>query len=324
MDLEDTNDLRSSAIWTRTTFRLKLESGVGSDVRAYAGLKIYTSEFAKPCLRLNEAYIDYYGGKYDLRGGLQVLSWGTAYQINPTNVINPYDLTEEAVFIPEERLGVVAARMNYYPLTNFALTGIYIPCFVPAYQPEGIDLPERTVENSEYALKLTARSIAKCDLSLSYFSGKDDFPWINGQYRFVRTYGADIIGTVREVAFWAEGAYTQPEMGDCFYEVAAGGEYTLGSDLYLMSQLYHRNYPESKENYLMAVARYPFLDVHTLQFGVAYEMESELYIVFPEITLSLSDAASLKMGGIYVSEQGTGSLSSQIRNRAFVELEYCF
>lgn len=324
INLENNVDMKSDTIWTRTTFRLKLESEVGSNVYAFVGLKIHTTEMTEPRLKLNEAYINYYSGKYDLRGGLQVISWGTAYRINPTDVINPYDLTEEAVFIPEERQGVIAARISYYPITNLVLTGVYIPYFVPAFQPEGVTLPERIVENSEYALRLTARSILRCDLSLSYFNGREDYPWINGQYRNVDIYGADIIGTFKGIALWAEGAYMQPGVGDSSYEVVTGGEYTFGNDLYFMSQLYHRNYPDNKENYLMTVLRYPFRDIHTLQLGIAYEAENEVFIIFPEITLSLADATFLKFGGIYINKEMPGTLLGQIKKTVLVEINHYF
>ncbi|MCK4396734.1 hypothetical protein KAW96_09095 [candidate division WOR-3 bacterium] len=324
MNLENVDDMKSDTIWTRATFRLKLESEIGSNAHAFAGLKIHTTEIVEHRLQLKEAYVDYYGSDYDLRGGLQVLSWGTAYKINPTDVINPYDLTEEAVFIPEDKLGVIAARINYYPTVNLILTGVYIPYFVPAFQPSGVTLPERTVENSEYALKLTAQSIMGYDLSVSYFRGKEDYPWINEKYRNVEIYGGDVIGTIWEVALWAEGAYTQPEGGDSSYELAVGGEYTFWNDLYFMSQLYHRSYPENKENYLMAVLRHPFRDIHTFQLGLAYKTENEIFIAFPEITLSLADATSLKIGAIYINEQVASSLLSQIKNMALIELEYYF
>ncbi|MCK4235194.1 hypothetical protein KAX75_12255 [candidate division WOR-3 bacterium] len=314
----------SEEIWSRTTFRLKLDSQVNDNACAYANLKMFTTETLQFGWKLSEAYVDYYVDKFDLRVGVQQISWGTAYSINPTNNINPYDLSEKAAFIPEEKLGVSAMRIKYYPVTNLALTGILIPYFVPALEVPGVSLPEKTLENSEYALKLAVQSIMGCDFSASYFKGKEDYPWINGQYRDVEIYGGDAIGTIREIALWAEVAYAQPEEGDSYYEVAVGGEYTFGNDLYFMSQLYHRSYPENKENYLMTVVRYPFWDVHTLQLGLAYETENEIFITFPEITLSLADAVSLKIGGMYISEQEKGSLLNQIKNMLFLELTYCF
>ncbi|MCK4575188.1 hypothetical protein KAU34_02130 [candidate division WOR-3 bacterium] len=314
----------SEEIWSRTTFRLKLDSHVNDNACAYTNLKMFTTETSQFGWKLSEAYVDYYVNKFDLRVGVQQISWGTGYSINPTNNINPFDLSEQEAFIPEERLGVTAMRIKYYPVTNLALTGILIPYFVPALEVPGVSLPEKTLKNSEYALKLAAQSIMGCDFSASYFKGKEDYPWINGQYRDLEVFGGDVIGTIREMALWAEGALTKPDTGDSYYQIAAGGEYTFGSDLYSMVQVFHRNFPGVKENYLMAALRYPFLDIHTLQSGMAYETENNIFIVYPELTLSLADATSLKIGGMYITEQEKGSLLNQIKNMLFLELTYCF
>lgn len=314
----------SEEIWSRTTFKLKLNSQVNDNACAYANLKMFTTETSQFGWKLSEAYVDYYVDKFDLRVGVQQISWGTAYSINPTNNINPFDLSEQETFIPEERLGVTAIRIKYFPLANLALTCVLIPYFVPALEVPGVVLPEKKLGNSEYAFKLMAQSIIGCDFSVSYFKGKEDYPWINGQYRDVKIYGGDVIGTIWEMALWIEGAYTMPDIGDSSFQIAAGGEYTSGNDLYCMGQFYHINYPNANENYLIAVLRYPFMDIHTLQLGMAYETESEVFIVFPEINISLADATSLKIGGIYISEQAGGSLLSQIKNMALIELEYYF
>ena len=49
---------------------------------------------------LGEAYIDLYRESLDLRVGQQVVSWGTAYGVNPTNYVNPIK-----VLNPEDMMG---------------------------------------------------------------------------------------------------------------------------------------------------------------------------------------------------------------------------
>jgi hypothetical protein len=319
LDLDESDTLRS-----RTTFKLNLNSYVGDKVHGYVSLKMYTDRIPQFDWRMNEAYIDYYTSKFDLRTGVQIISWGTAYRLNPSDNINPFDLTALETFIPEEKLGIAALRLKYYPTTNLILTGIFIPYFIPTLEMPGVVLPERKLENSEYAFKVTTQSFIGCDLSASYFRGKEDYPWINGQYRNVEIFGGDIIGTIWEMAFWAEGAYTKSDTGDSYYQIAGGGEYTFGNDLYCMGQLYHINYPDVNENYLMAVLRYPFMDIHTLQLGMAYEIENEILIGFPEITLSLADAASFVISGIFVNGDVTGTLMSGLKHGIILKLEYSF
>ena len=317
---------KSKDIWTRTRFKLKLDHRMGDDAHARVNMKMYTVGESQFDWRLNEAYIDSYHilDKFDLRVGMQIISWGTAYRINPTDNINPVDLSEQEAFIPGERLPVSALRLKCYPTANLTLTGIVIPYFVPALQPPGIELPERTLNSSEHVFRLAAQSLWGWDVSASYFGGKEDYPWTNGQYRDVKIYGGDAIGTVWETALWTEGAYTEPEVGDSYYQIAAGGEYTFGDDLYFMGQAYHRNYTDAQENYLMAVLRHPFRDIHTLQLGMAYEIENEILIIFPEVTVSFSDATSLVLSGAFVKGDVAGTIMSQMKDRVFIKLEYSF
>lgn len=318
-DLDKTKNL-----WSRVSLKLKLDSQVGPDAHGFANIKIYMDEKRESHPKLNEAYVDYYGDKFDLRGGLQVISWGTAYKINPTDVINPIDLTEEEVFIAGEKLGVIATRLNYYPLTNLTLTVVFIPYFVPSLQPPGAVLPETKLDSSEYALRAALRSIGRSDLSFIYFKGKEDFPSINGEYRDVKIYGTDIIGTIGGLALWAEGAYKEPDAADSSYEVVAGGEYTFENDLYLMGQLYHRDYSDGEENYLMTVMRYPFRDIHTLQLGMVYSLENEAFVVFPEVTISLANALSLVLKGAYINGDTKDTIFEQLTEQASLQLKYSF
>jgi len=314
----------SEAIWSRTTFKPKLDSQVSDNAHAHVSLKMYTTGELHSDWNLQEAYIDYYLGSLDLRAGVQIISWGTAYSINPTDNLNPFDLSEEEAFILEEKLGATALRLKYYPLTNIILTGVYLPYFVPALEVPGVALPERKLENSEYAFKLSAQSIIGCDLSASYFKGKEDYPWTNGQYRNVEIYGGDVIGAIGEIALWAEGAYNLPESGEEYYQLAAGGEYTFRDDLYCLAQYYHRNHEDIQEHYIMTVLRYPFLDIHTLQLGMAYETENEIFILYPEVTYSLADAANIVLSGIFVLGEATGTLISELKDKIYFKVEYSF
>ena len=74
----------------------------------------------------------------------------------------------------------------------------------------------------------------------------------------------------------------------------------------------------------MGVVRYPFGDIHTLLLGVAYETENKIFIVFPEVSLSLADAASLVIGGIFVKGDVAGTFMSQMKDRIFLKIEYSF
>jgi len=227
--------------------------------------------------------------------------------------------------LPDEKLGILAAQINYYPLPKLTITGVYIPYFVPAFQMQGIPLPPRTLGNSEYAFKFSARSIAGCDFSVSYFKGRDDSPNMYGQYQNMKTFGADFIGTFREIAFWAEGAHTKPATGNSIYEVVAGAEYTFKNDLYLMGQFYHGDFFGISGNSGMAVLRYPSTsETHTTQLTLAYNPKNDLFIVFPELSWSLADGISLKLGFLYIKGNLTNALFGQVKNQALFQINYNF
>ena len=165
-------------IWTRTRFRLKFDYYINNKAHAHIDLKMFTTDESDFDWKLSEAYIDNYikafGLDIDLRTGIQQISWGSAYQINPTDNINPFDISEQGTLFPEEKLGVSALRLKFYPSSNLIFTGFLIPYFVPAYKDSSSILPKKILKNSEQAFKLTAQSVLGCDLSVSYFNGKED------------------------------------------------------------------------------------------------------------------------------------------------------
>ena len=74
----------------------------------------------------------------------------------------------------------------------------------------------------------------------------------------------------------------------------------------------------------MSVARCPFRDIHTLQLGMAYETENEVFVLFPEVTLSQADAVSLTLSGIFMDGDVSGTFMNQLKERLFLKLEYSF
>ncbi len=315
--------------WTRTRFRLKLDHYINNKSHVHIDLKMFTIDESDFDWKFSEVYIDNYIKALgfldiDMRTGVQQISWGSAYQINPTDNINPIDISDQGAILPDEKLGVSAMRLKFYPSSYLIFTGVLIPYFVPAYKDSSSIIPEKTLENCEQAFKLTAQSVLGCDLSVSYFNSKEDFPDGNDQYQNVSIYGGDIIGTIGGMALWAEGAYSEPEFNDPYFQIVTGGEYTFNNDLYFMSQFYHRNYSQSKENYLMSVLRYPFRDIHTLQFGMLYEIENEVFAFFPELNFSLAEDVSLIFSGIFMEGDAEETIFSQMKEKIFIEMEYCF
>jgi len=180
---------------------------------------------------LREGYVNYSNGAADFRVGKQIIVWGRADQINPTDNLTPRDNT---LFIPEsddQRLGSVAAKATYN-FSGVAATAIMLPRFRPSVQPitpaAGVVFDESIPGGNQYALKLeqTGQGV---DWSLSYFRGFDLNPDISIQsalpgaltlslqHHRIRVLGADAATVMGRYGARAEAAYT-------WTEDAAGGD----------------------------------------------------------------------------------------------------
>lgn len=198
---------------------LKLGADVNEDVVAQATFEVRNRAFTSATtsallgdrsavepleLRMQEAYIDFYGlgtEHLDLRVGKQVITWGTADGLNPTSYLAPFDLENPLDF--SSRLGVPALLGTFYGPGDSSLALAVVPLFtpsllpvdlfasqmdVPVEMPEGIALgevrdvlapPTPQVRHTQVAARLAA-SVAGFDLSASYFYGYQTIPQLGG------------------------------------------------------------------------------------------------------------------------------------------------
>jgi len=205
-------------------------------------------------LELREAYVELYGFLFenlDVKIGRQIITWGTADKLNPTDNLNPYDL-EDILDFGRHR-GSEAINMTYYLNNEFSLQAVYIPLFQPANMPVGIfanalnpsmELPQGMtlmgftdqINRPSYNLGESATAGIKFkgfasgfDFSLSYLWGRDGMPFatyntftpldmtggvtINSELSFARThiFGLDLAGGIGGVGVWAEAAAFLPD-----------------------------------------------------------------------------------------------------------------
>ena len=85
---------------------------------------------------LKEAYFNYYLENTDLTVGRQIIDWGSAYELNPTDVINPRDFTAEDPTSGE--LGVTSLKADYYFDYQTSLTGVMVGEHRPSPIPSSI------------------------------------------------------------------------------------------------------------------------------------------------------------------------------------------
>ncbi len=224
---------------------------------------------------LDEAFADIYLKNTDLRIGRQVISWGTADGINPTNYINPKGIS----FTEMENKGkpLTCTRATYYG-KNIILTGVGIFDYEPLEIPEEMKNlgfsdptePENILANMEFALKVEKR-ISNWDVKLSYFSGWEDYPalWIKpilpgstvalspqSIYQRINKIGLATASTLKGIGLWAEAAYVLPRkieemeqpgnilfsMNEPYFQSVAGVNYTFENNIYLEGQyVYYGN-----------------------------------------------------------------------------------
>jgi len=215
-----------------------------------------------------EAYVDYYSDLIDVRFGKQIIAWGKADEMNPTDILNPQNLSNITEDKSIRKIGLTELKADM-KLYGFVLTGVWKPEFEPMqiskpgsrwffFAIPGITslpqptYPENKLENTEWTLKLS-RTISSFDFSASYFDGWDNiftpklaFDPINKKmaldkliFNRTKMLGADFAGSIASVGIWGECAYFQTEDGDGvdpliknpYFQYVIGADYTFGYDI---------------------------------------------------------------------------------------------
>lgn len=223
--------------------RLEITSWLGSDAAGTIISDFYVDNLAHEqqipagC-DLREAYVDLYLGPVDLRFGKQIIAWGKADEINPTDNLNPQDLSDPTRTKADKKIGLLSLKSDLH-LMDFTVSVVAIPTFVASRLPEpdsgweffsisDVPLPilpsypESKLENSELGVRLL-KSIRNLDLSVSYFDGWDDIftpvppssvltyaesqlseVSIPAKYLRTKAIGADFATAISKFGLWGE------------------------------------------------------------------------------------------------------------------------
>jgi hypothetical protein len=171
--------------------------------------------------RLLEAYLTVHSPKADLRLGNQIVAWGRADGINPTDNLTPHDYVVPLPLEEDQRFGVWAGKLDAYLTQNLTFTLLATPFFVPSKfaLPPGSPVvetrPARTGSNTELALKLN-KTGGDVDWSVSYYRGYRPLPSVavtvpslDLRYDRIDVIGADLAHNIGRVGFRTEVAYTR-------------------------------------------------------------------------------------------------------------------
>ncbi|MCK5148106.1 hypothetical protein KAR48_15220 [bacterium] len=232
---------------------------------------------------LREAYASLYTGPIDLRIGHQIIVWGRADGVNPTNNITPQNMLLRSPDEDDRREGNMMLRA-FYNLQPLRLELIWTPIYASSMLPLGlIPLPEMVrlndtwtppalLEESNLAFKLHYEA-ASIDGSLSYFNGYVPLPGLAAEipldgsaititptpYRS-QIWGADFQTTVGVLGLRGELAWKNPSEDYAILSPYPNDEfhYVLGldrswGDFNLILQYEGKHIPNWKQPILPAV-----------------------------------------------------------------------
>ncbi len=268
--LLDTRAQTNNGDVTREEYRLTLKASKRThDIYAYGevwlrGFGVTQSATYLPQLQqyssapptyldVRQVYVEFYQfltENLDLKIGKQLLSWGTADGVNPTNNINPYDF--EDPFKVNNRLPVPMLVAEYYLPHEISVTGVIEPIFVPsvlpsdrwvsAFQPSipipswlpigkinlDLSMPQQSFPDSiSYAVRIAKKALLGYDFSLSYYNGLYSFPVLSSanittsanniianiglDFPRFSIIGGDFAGSIGDHGIWGEVALNIPQ-----------------------------------------------------------------------------------------------------------------
>ncbi len=224
--LDNQDNLGVAALWLRGRSQIVPALAVAAD--GWVMNDHLFRERATSAL-FREGYVDLRFGSLDMRVGQQIIAWGRADRLNPTDNLTPRNFT---LLVPEDsdqRTGTTGIKAAYHR-AGFSLTGVWLPTFQPHVIPietprdPFILLPRRLPHEpvSQYAVRLEQTG-SKVDWSLSFFDGFDLYPDLQvvgmtlttvsvaQTYHRVQIIGADAATVWGPYGLRAEAAYTFTE-----------------------------------------------------------------------------------------------------------------
>ena len=177
--LDDEKNLGAGALWLK--WNHKLPQGVGLYAEGWARSDNVFKGTDKQYL-VREAYVDYAVSDWDFRVGRQILAWGRADRINPTDNLTPRNFK---LLVPEDddnRFGALAAKARF-TFSDYSVTGIWLPDFranvLPFPKLTGVSYNEEIPGSHRSFATKFERSGKDLDWSVSYYDGFDLNPDIS-------------------------------------------------------------------------------------------------------------------------------------------------
>lgn len=196
---------------------------------------------------MTEGYLTYKSADAFVTLGKQIVSWGRADGINPTNNLTPRNYVVQLPFEADQLQGLPSLKVDFFPAPDSTLTFFGSTQFQPSQPgpvvPPGLPVteirPQAGFRHGRYAFKFDHTG-QNFDWSVSYFSGPYLLPVLYPapsagavEMRFprVEVWGGDFAGTVGNFGLRGEIAIVRPESGSPpgwglqpYVQWVAGGE----------------------------------------------------------------------------------------------------
>jgi hypothetical protein len=197
--------------------------------------------------RFRELFSEIDSGAWTWRLGRQMIAWGRADRINPTDNLSPRDFTLLVPEDNEQQIGINTLQGKYQFEEGTSLTMVAVPRFEPHKTPKGsmpANLAQAPQPNaSEWAVKLD-RTGEGFDWAISYFDGLNRFAryWaqpvspdnvvFRGTFERMRTVGGDFATNVGKWALRGETSASElrPDCEPCSLDVRRIYRFVLGVD----------------------------------------------------------------------------------------------
>ncbi|HYS58693.1 MAG TPA: hypothetical protein VEM34_11200 [Burkholderiales bacterium] len=178
--LDQESDIGTGALWAKA--QLDLGAAGGANIDGWVGDQSHGNSISNRrnrYERLRELYWQKSAGDVDLRLGPQIIVWGRADAIKPTDNLTPRDFTLLTPEDSDQRFGTFATSATYH-FGEYSVQTVWLPTFQTSVIPlrpvsmvsYRYDSPPR---RNQLAFKFDYAG-HELDWSLSYFDGYDTIP----------------------------------------------------------------------------------------------------------------------------------------------------
>lgn len=251
-DLDDRGPLVGTAVWVQAAPRL------GDRARVFADGWVGIQDVSSPDHgdgELREMYVDVRLGGLDLRAGKQIIVWGRADGINPTDNLTPRNLTLWSPDSDDQRTGVPAVVAAVHRGT-LSFSGVWVArargSRFPFPTVQGVRFQREPLRDRAHGFAVKVERVGGgVDASVSYFRGLDPLPdmgvrdvagdsfAVGLRHHTIHVVGADVAAVLGRIGLRAEAAYTgtvdrrgaDPEIKNPSFLAVMGAERTLGPTL---------------------------------------------------------------------------------------------